>query len=54
MHAKEVTAIRLLAEEDEIVAEMRERNATADVITAGTPLSTAGMIALFLKIRHEV
>ena len=54
MHAKRVTAIRLLAEEDEIVAEMRERNATADVITAGTPLSTAGMIALFLKIRHEV
>ena len=30
MHAKRVTAIRLLAEEDESVAEMTERTATVD------------------------
>ena len=30
MHAKEVAAIRLLAEEDESVAEMTERTATVD------------------------
>ena len=47
MHAKRVTAIRLLAEEDESVAEMTERTAKPDVITAATPLSTAGMIAQF-------
>ena len=47
MHAKRVTAIRLLAEEDESVAEMTERTATSDVITAANPLSTAGMIVPF-------
>ena len=38
MHAKRVTAIRLLAEEDESVAEMTERTAKPDVITAANPL----------------
>ena len=47
MQAKKATEIKLLAEEDDSLAEMTEITSTADVITAATPLSTAGMIALF-------
>ena len=45
MQANEATTvIKLRAEEDESVAEMTEITATADGITASTPLGTAGII----------
>ena len=47
MQAKEATQVKVLAEEDDGTAEITERKSTADVITAATPLSTAGMIAQF-------
>lgn len=47
MHAKEVAATTLLAKEDESVAEMMERTATADAIAAVTPRSTADTTAPF-------
>lgn len=47
-----MTAITLLADEDVSVAEMTARTATADVIAAVTPLSTAGMIAPFAPAKQ--
>ena len=43
----EATYLNLVAEGGDSVAEMTEITVTADVSTAATPLSTAGMIVLF-------
>ena len=47
MQVNEATYLNLVAEGGDSVAEMTEITVTADVSTAATPLSTAGMIVLF-------
>ena len=47
MQSNEATTIKRLADEDDVVAKMTSKTVTADIITAASLPSPAGMIALF-------